>query len=264
LSYLWGDPKQTERILVNGQPFKATTNLVPFFRHHDNIPMEYHDLPIWIDAICINQKDLNERTAQVKLMGDIYREATASISWLGTPSGDSHLAISTISLCAHYIRTAPVESRVDWLENEKELLCTVNFEPPQGQGLPRNEAWAAVARFLGRSYWTRIWIYQEIVMPTHIVMLCGNVTLPIDDLLVFIGWMRNVDLKFGCSHVDQNVFHISLWPQWLSILGVGRLEKHVINRKKQHDQSSVRQGGPQGVAEMFPVGLTASDPRDIV
>jgi hypothetical protein len=102
--------------------------------------MEYCDLPIWIDAICINQKDLNERLAQLKLMGDIYRDATASISWLGTPSEDSHLAMSTISLCARCIRTALGESRIAWLENEKELLCSANFEPPQSQGLPRNEA----------------------------------------------------------------------------------------------------------------------------
>jgi hypothetical protein len=226
--------------------------------------MEFRDLPIWIDAICINQKDLNERTAQVKLMGDIYRDATASISWLGTPSEDNHLAMSTISLCARYIRTAPGENGMDWLENEKELLCSPNFEPPQGQGLPRNEAWAAVARFLGRSYWTRIWIYQEIVLPAHIVMLCGNETLPIEDLFIFIEWMRNVDLKFGCPHVDEKVFPISLWPQWLSILGIGRLEKHVINRKRQHDRSSLQQEGPQRVAEILPVGLIASDPRDVV
>ena len=264
LSYLWGDPGQTEGILVNGRRFTARTNLVSFFRHYENVPMEYRDLPIWIDAICINQADLDERTAQVNLMGDIYRQATASISWLGTSSEDSHLAVSTISLCANYLRRATGESSVDWLENKKELLGTVNFEPPQGQALPRNKAWAAVARFMGRPYWTRIWMYQEIVLPSCIVLLCGDETLPIDDLLVFIEWMRNVDLKFGCPHVDEKIFPISLWPQWLSILGIGRLEKHLVNRKKQYEQSSPRQEVPEGVAEMFPVGLTATDPRDIV
>jgi hypothetical protein len=91
-------------------------------------------------------------------------------------------------------------------------------------------------------------------------MLCGNETLPIEYLFTFIEWMRNVDFKFGCPHVDEKVFPISLCPQWLSILGIGRLEKHVINRKKQHDRSSLREERPQGVAEIFPVGLIASDP----
>lgn len=42
-------------------------------------------LPIWIDALCINQQDVLERGHQVDMMGVIYRGAQRVIAWLGTP-----------------------------------------------------------------------------------------------------------------------------------------------------------------------------------
>lgn len=38
---------------------------------------------LWIDAICINQEDLDERSVQVAIMGDIYRQARRTVIWLG-------------------------------------------------------------------------------------------------------------------------------------------------------------------------------------
>ena len=38
---------------------------------------------IWIDSICISQHDDDEKTAQVKMMGDIYQRATRVVVWLG-------------------------------------------------------------------------------------------------------------------------------------------------------------------------------------
>jgi hypothetical protein len=39
--------------------------------------------PLWINAICINQKNNEEKTAQVRKMRDIYKTAVLVISWLG-------------------------------------------------------------------------------------------------------------------------------------------------------------------------------------
>jgi hypothetical protein len=38
---------------------------------------------LWVDAICINQKDLDERAAQVKIMGRIYSNSNGVMVWLG-------------------------------------------------------------------------------------------------------------------------------------------------------------------------------------
>ena len=39
---------------------------------------------MWADAVCINQSDLDERSSQVSIMGDIYKNAQKCQVWLGT------------------------------------------------------------------------------------------------------------------------------------------------------------------------------------
>jgi hypothetical protein len=51
---------------------------------------------LWIDAMCINQKDIDERNRQVWLMGQVYSKAKAVIIWLGPQSEDSDLAMEFI------------------------------------------------------------------------------------------------------------------------------------------------------------------------
>ena len=120
LSYVWGDPTNKKTITVNGQRLEVTENLYDFLEtmhqhgrkflsHHENLdyrklyttdsaqtaagssegkvtgattmPMQF-----WIDAICINQGDLQERNEQVPRMGDIYTMASRVWIWIGIPS----------------------------------------------------------------------------------------------------------------------------------------------------------------------------------
>jgi hypothetical protein len=81
LSYVWGDPTVTKEILVDDIPFAVTTNLETALRHLRGVL----DKPaLWIDAICINQKNVqSEVNHQVQIMGDIYSLAAWVVIWLG-------------------------------------------------------------------------------------------------------------------------------------------------------------------------------------
>lgn len=90
LSYVWGNPKITEDIIVNGQRMAVTRNLETALRHarralsDDENPRR--NPRIWADAICINQKDAAERSSQVQhIMRLLYQKATIVICWLGPP-----------------------------------------------------------------------------------------------------------------------------------------------------------------------------------
>jgi hypothetical protein len=50
----------------------------------------------WIDAICINQADLDERTEQIKIMRQIYRKAHSVAVWLGDDDGDGGTAVDLL------------------------------------------------------------------------------------------------------------------------------------------------------------------------
>ncbi|KAM7184263.1 Heterokaryon incompatibility protein (HET) domain containing protein [Rhypophila sp. PSN 637] len=80
LSYVWGNPGETIPILVNDVEFLATKNLVAAWtelRPEDGDPMT-----LWIDTVCINQSDNDEKTGQIQLMKQIYEASFLTIVWL--------------------------------------------------------------------------------------------------------------------------------------------------------------------------------------
>lgn len=81
LSYVWGDPQPTHEILIDEKPLGITKNLYNALRGVQRTSTI--SIRIWVDAICINQKDLSERSSQVKLMREVYYTAQEVRVWLG-------------------------------------------------------------------------------------------------------------------------------------------------------------------------------------
>lgn len=76
LSYTWGDVNDTRNIVLNGHPTAVGANLesaLRVLRHKQPIKVGYK---IWVDALCINQRDIVERGQEVKRMRKIYKQAT--------------------------------------------------------------------------------------------------------------------------------------------------------------------------------------------
>ena len=80
LSYVWGDAHDKRTIFLNGQTFEVTANLYTALCQLRHNGERKH---IWIDAICINQADAVEKTAQVQMMADIYSRTEEVLIWLG-------------------------------------------------------------------------------------------------------------------------------------------------------------------------------------
>jgi hypothetical protein len=85
LSYTWGDlqgDKQT--VYINGETCEATENLYSFLCYFRvDLGNHYGHTYLWIDQLCINQDDVDERSRTVRFMSDIYSRATSVIAWLG-------------------------------------------------------------------------------------------------------------------------------------------------------------------------------------
>jgi hypothetical protein len=80
LSYVWGSRHVTRSIQLDAQPFRVTVNLEAALRH---LREQQHNELLWVDALSINQKDDQERTHQVSLMGSIYRSSKSVLVYLG-------------------------------------------------------------------------------------------------------------------------------------------------------------------------------------
>ncbi|KAK0709221.1 heterokaryon incompatibility protein-domain-containing protein, partial [Lasiosphaeria miniovina] len=82
LSYTWGADVHDEPVRVDGRPLRVTRNLhhaLARLRRHSSQPPRV----LWVDAICINQGDDDEKNLQVCEMRHIYGRAAAVVAWLG-------------------------------------------------------------------------------------------------------------------------------------------------------------------------------------
>ena len=89
LSYYWGhlDSAPPYFVTLNGHIWRVTENLWrALFRLQRSSSVRI----LWVDALCINQSDVSERTHQVQMMGKIYSHAQHTIVWLGELSLDGN------------------------------------------------------------------------------------------------------------------------------------------------------------------------------
>lgn len=174
LSYTWrsNDPDE-DAIVQDGSEESSSTSLqlggnlacaLRHLRQRDTVRT------LWIDAICINQSNLEERGKQVARMASIYKSARRVVVWLGTGSEDSDLAMQSLD----YLGKQVILTKDNWL-----------FAPPDAEepywvegtcSVPYSEeVWAAINRLLGRPWFMRVWIIQEIQLARHgAVIQCGR------------------------------------------------------------------------------------------
>ncbi|KAI1211976.1 HET-domain-containing protein [Annulohypoxylon truncatum] len=157
LSYTWGDLQKTHEIAVDDQTLGITRNLYMALMKLRS-PTEPRCL--WIDAICIDQGNVQERNHQVQMMKRIFSTASSVIVWLGDAEGSVRDTLEMILKC-------------NWSGGKKNLF---NYPKEALQGL---------GELFKRPWWKRIWIIQEVVAAKEIVVLLGDTIFP---------WKMLVDL----------------------------------------------------------------------
>jgi hypothetical protein len=183
LSYAWGDQGTKLPVFMNGELFFVTKNLhaaLLQLRICCTIIQPFG--PVWIDAICIDQGNPQEKNYQLPLMREIYESAAEVFVWLGEDKNDD--GGKAFGLMNRWV-TAIKEFRGEgidgqsfeerWRNNASKLLVAV--EDPFNE-----EDWLAVSRILQWPYWERIWTVQEIVVAREPCLFCGSSIFALDDL----------------------------------------------------------------------------------
>ncbi|PPQ91384.1 hypothetical protein CVT25_004151 [Psilocybe cyanescens] len=179
LSYTWGSPirrsaslwtfrgiiqylrdraEQTRShpptIVIDGHRVSITPNLESALQHlrHPSLP-----LVIWVDAVCINQGDNEEKEHQVNLMRKIYTQAKTTFVWLGPAADESEKAIDFIA-------------RTDSIKVTDPTFKIEDLSPP----------WTALQALFARSWWSRVWVIQEVFLSKDIIVKCGRQEIPFE------------------------------------------------------------------------------------
>ena len=90
LSYTWGEEAPSNMIRVNRQPTLVRQNLELALQYMRKVD---HSTSFWVDAVCVNQKDEQEKIDQVRMMGKVYESSVEVFDWLGPAKDDSDIAM---------------------------------------------------------------------------------------------------------------------------------------------------------------------------
>lgn len=152
LSYLWTQAAADHTVYIDGHAFLVRPNL---YHYLDIMREEEHTDWIFIDAICINQEDLAERSSQVALMGDVYRSAELVVVWLGNLPDETAIYFQFLD------DQRPLDT--SWVGSWDE------------QSLRNNGAvlFGIIGQFVWLEYWDRIWIIQEVLLARGLLFRRG-------------------------------------------------------------------------------------------
>jgi hypothetical protein len=222
VSYTWGSEQKPCQLLVNGRILNITQSV------HDIFQSKIMAAPgtrLWIDAVCINQDDLDEKATQVGVMRDVYSNAESTRVWLGPRSEDSDLAISF---------TEELWSILPEFQTGKIERVTSYYAAKYPEGALE---WVALAHLLERPWFTRTWVIQEVALATRAEIVCGNNILRWDTLEQVIDELFALDFAgmVEKSRSRSRDLHLSHGPPGL--VKVRNLCELRINLKAQQPRS---------------------------
>lgn len=168
LSYTWGDANLTEEIKVDGVSFQATKSLESALRRLRDTK---HDIHMWVDAVCIDQRNLLERGQQVQLMQRIYGQAKEVLIWLGDEDDESDSAIDLMEALAD-VQTDCLTRTNGNYDVRGPRYDAMAWGSPHSWNV--SDELVALERLFARSWWHRIWVIQEVAMSKKATVHCGS------------------------------------------------------------------------------------------
>jgi hypothetical protein len=208
LSYVWDNPQPAQPILLNGSTAYVTPNLNAALRQFRD---PVNTVRLWVDALCINQNDVVERSAVVKRMGNIYNSAAEVWMWLGEEESDSNLAMELIQRVGSFME-APPNSETGhscW-----SLVSDPTFEPHC----------EALRLLFDRPYWKRVWIVQEVLLVRWPIICCGTLRA------AWIPFVKVFTVLQSCrsamSETAESIFlRMVRWPSYSAEEPFGRFHE---------------------------------------
>ncbi|KAI0534298.1 HET-domain-containing protein [Xylaria digitata] len=207
LSYAWGNPNTNRVILVDDVGIRIPENL---FNALITLRPSKFPILMWIDYLCINQRNDTEKAWQVALMGDIYRRADQVLAWLGCGDSESQRALEYLDefgaeayLCGFYhdlhigdtiwrklailYSTHPAPFIFDSIITRLNrvgmyvpifmklwnLFHKINGWIGEGNCFPIRE----MKKLLERPWFGRVWVLQEIALSQEAIFICGDLKI---------------------------------------------------------------------------------------
>ncbi|KAF5666081.1 heterokaryon incompatibility protein [Fusarium heterosporum] len=189
LSYSWGAPIFDLPLICNDVVVGITETLATALLAFREMG---EPLPVWVDALCINQMDDVEKSNQVQRMADIYAAADQVITWMGHPVTDTHIALALLKLARENEARVGGFPREDGEESDSDdagpgvIVMNSGYYKgfDHGQECVRNlrRGAAALQHHLDSVWLTRSWVRQEAHFARDMVLYYGLHSCSLSDL----------------------------------------------------------------------------------
>ncbi|KAL8723917.1 MAG: hypothetical protein Q9181_007083 [Wetmoreana brouardii] len=177
LSYVWGRDIASQPIWCDGGFIQIKSNLDTALR---SLRLPSHARRLWVDALCIDQGNIDERSRQVQYMRIIYKHAARTIVWLGPRSQGIEEAFHLADMVAEVKQASSGTSSLIGTKGtgdalELDLIADI-FNANE-------EIVGRLIDLFDRDYFVRIWCVQEVVVSRSCVAKCEHLEINLMDLL---------------------------------------------------------------------------------
>lgn len=174
LSYVWSRETPDHTIHVNGWRLGIAPDLAAALSVlRQNMRTDL----VWVDAVCINHDDQEEKFRQVVKMSEIYTQAQEVVAWLGSVDEETNRAIDYL---------------LDTSLSRWELS---SYQPHRV---------SVLCRLFERKWFHRIWVAQEVALARKITVFCGPREIPWNVLKTFASfWSSHVRLLTGAAEREE-------------------------------------------------------------
>jgi hypothetical protein len=210
VSYCWGMPDNLIPVKINDQVCQVRRHVVEML----NTLYEVHkETLVWIDMLCINQNDVDERSSQVRMMGNIYTQARKVYAWLGQGCADVEDVFDVLKAFSKWeesFDSSQIDS-TELLRFHREMFWHF-YEMRHGhlpaesdhddENLLAEFNW--IAALYAQPFWSRLWIVQELILAETVILCYGHKSVDFDTIYG-LGLIWG---SFGQSF-DNGAFHRS-------------------------------------------------------
>ncbi|KAK3074463.1 hypothetical protein LTR53_003071 [Teratosphaeriaceae sp. CCFEE 6253] len=183
-SYVWGNAKNRGTIILEDRTFDVPASSEAVLRR---MRRSDTDRLVWLDAVCINQSDVGERSQQVALMTEIYGNTTRNLIWLGAPASDQEADANVRSLMEVW---AHLQKRTDNCDRFFDKVMQARGHAPEEGRLPDGADLIALQRLYDCPWFTRLWVVQEAALPPRSQCHYGEHAIDLTIVTRVAVWLR--------------------------------------------------------------------------
>lgn len=261
MSYTWGSTEDVSSITCQGLEINVTANLAQALRQ---VRYEHGPRHLWVDALCINQRNLQEKGVHVNMMGEIYSHAWRVIICFGDDGHNGESAKITFDVIRHYNRLAAkymVESRIADGSSWKLEEEGVDLGPVTDDRLRH------ALKIFDKPWFGRVWVFQEVGLSKDALLAYGGSTINFTEIMDFaFAWARANNNFLNAHQVGGSIFGLftTVWATFAASTDQSWYQSSFILTTSA--RNTMRRHKPEFEDVLFKTRRMqkATDPRDLV